>query len=216
MYSFGKSYEEVARRSVSMLGNERPNKAKRGTKSQQSNFQQKRLYPPWMCGVKRCFVFARKHLACRIHGREELSEATERLKAKYPTVLLTVENLAGIYEMNGTDNEVEHYEELEDYVQLVEGEATNMPFIASTYAREFEQHFAMAASSHERGLDNKREVSDITRGDKINSSKTAFTVSRFGICASRTSGISTGQYKAHRETLRLPIRTTFSGNQQIN
>lgn len=58
-------------------------------------------------------------------------------------------------------------------------------------------------------------MSDITRSDEINSSKTSFDELRIDNCANRTSAFSICQNKAYCETIGLPLTIRFTGSQQI-
>lgn len=44
--------------------------------------------------MKGCFVCGKDHRSNDRHNREEVTEAINKLKARYPTALLTVEDLA--------------------------------------------------------------------------------------------------------------------------
>lgn len=51
----------------------------------------------WMTVVKGGFVRGQDHCARQRHTRDEVSAAINKLEAKHPTALLTVENLSSIY-----------------------------------------------------------------------------------------------------------------------
>lgn len=70
-----------------------------------------------MRDVIRCFVRGAQHLTCQRHRTEKISISIGRLEAKHPTTLLTVDDLAEIYVMDETDNEVNDDNDLVDYVE---------------------------------------------------------------------------------------------------
>lgn len=94
--------------------------------------------------MKVWFIGGREHLASQRHGREEVFEAIERIKAKHLTALHSVKDLTALYEMYGAGNEFGDEEKHEDYVQREEAGLGNIAFIASSDTREIEQHFAMS------------------------------------------------------------------------
>lgn len=165
-----------------------------------------------MRDVKGCFVCSKDHLDCERHGSEEISEAIERVNAKQPTAVFTIEDLATTYEIDGTADKVEDDEELDDHVQWVEDDVDNFAFIDTLVASNIEQHLTMSEILHGGGLDKHQQVSDITCLDKINSRKTAYDRLRIDTFKNKTSVISIDQYKVERETFRLPFKIKSSKN----
>ena len=69
-----------------------------------------------MKGVKGCFVCGQDHRANTRHSREEVSESIEKLKAKHPQALLTVEDLAYIVDLVSSPDEEESEDDMTQWV----------------------------------------------------------------------------------------------------
>lgn len=57
-----------------------------------------------MRGIKECFICRQDHLARHLHNKENTAGAVEGLKLKYPSALLTVEDLSGKYAIMKVDD----------------------------------------------------------------------------------------------------------------
>lgn len=90
--------------------------------------------------MKGCFVCGEDHLACEEHSREKISIEIERLKAKYPTALISIEDLASIYQMDETDEEGENNEDVGDQMKWAQGENASDIFITALEGKDIEQH----------------------------------------------------------------------------
>lgn len=90
-YSLGKSYGEEAKRDV------------KSPWKKEGNYGGRRLNSSWMRGVKGCFVYGADHMARTNHSREEVKTAINKLKAKYPQTLLTIEDLSAVVNMTIDD-----------------------------------------------------------------------------------------------------------------
>lgn len=59
----------------------------------------RRLNSNWMRGVRGCFVCGQDHRANTRYSRDEVTAAINKLKAKHPAALLTVEDFSSIINM---------------------------------------------------------------------------------------------------------------------
>lgn len=117
-YSLGKSYHGDAKRQHRkpwMRGRNNNGTWKGGH----------RLSPRWMRGIKGCFVCGKDHNANTKHPPDEVTAAINKLKAKHPQALLTVEDLAAVVEMTTTDEQRQEEEQGDDPVWLDEEEESD-------------------------------------------------------------------------------------------
>lgn len=96
------------------FGGDSSNHTKRPCKPGSNKGGPKCVCPEWNRGVIGCFVCGRYHRDNSRHSREEVTEAVNKLKARHPQALLTVEYLVSVVdkeedssgEDNGDDYEV--------------------------------------------------------------------------------------------------------------
>lgn len=101
-YSLDKSYHGEARRQT-MKPYKHSGRKTYGGNSQGGNGR--RINSNWMRGVKGCFVCGKDHRANKKHPRDEFTLAINRLKAKHPSALLTIEDMHSVIMMAQTDDE---------------------------------------------------------------------------------------------------------------
>lgn len=94
---------------------------------------------------KRCLVCGESHYARRRHGRGEVSEAIERLKGKHPTVLLTVEDLAKIYQMDELGEKEGNDRDFDGHLEWAEEEEHTVGRFSASEGKKIEQHVSMSA-----------------------------------------------------------------------
>lgn len=84
---------------------------------QRGRTQGRKLRYSWLRGVKGCFVFGQNHMENDKHPREEVRTAIKKLGDKYPSALLSLDDVSGIHElceegqMDDDDAEVQWAEE---------------------------------------------------------------------------------------------------------
>lgn len=113
MYSLGRTFGGGAKRKT-----KRPFKGGRpgakysgqGQSNSDRRYGNGQLRSSWMKGVKGCFVCGKDHLANSRHSREEVTAAIEKLKAKPPRALLTVDDLHSVVNMaiQESDEDIDH------------------------------------------------------------------------------------------------------------
>lgn len=72
-----------------------------------------------MRGAKGCFVCDKDHQDNTRHSRDEVTKAIDKLKAKQPHALLSVEDLATVFNMSSFSSEDE--DSSDEAVQWAEG-----------------------------------------------------------------------------------------------
>lgn len=86
VYTLGHSYRETARHTVKPYGNKGSSFS---SKTLPYHARRKTLIPSLMQAVRGCFVCGKDHLEVQRHHTDKIGNATKRLKAIHPSVLLT-------------------------------------------------------------------------------------------------------------------------------
>lgn len=126
-------------------------------------------------------------LAGHLHGREEVSKATERVKENYPTAFLTVENIVAVYQMNGTRGKDESSEEVDDHVEWVGKEDNTTTYFAASESKKLEQMSPCPAFLHGIGLDSHNDEECLQRFNEERCSMSAFDAQNIDRHANRPS-----------------------------
>lgn len=103
-YTFGQKYRGAARLATKPYGNRDPSIVGTGLYQNQGPHQYKRLNPSWMRGVKFFFECGQDDVARQRLSRDEVTVAIERMKARHPKPLLTVDDMPKIDELMKQDN----------------------------------------------------------------------------------------------------------------
>lgn len=103
---------------------------------------------------KESFVCGSDHLARQRYSREENTRAIEKLKGLHPRALLTVEDLAAVFEiaeMNEDRNttDVNDWDQFAEYQNDTEGQVI---FGCNANVPQIGQAFEMSAFLHEKGV----------------------------------------------------------------
>lgn len=99
VYAPGQDYGGAARCPMKPFKNKGLSAARIPTHLWFKKKKYKRLNPSWMRGNEGHFVSGEIHLARQHQSRNEVTDAIERLKARQPTALLTVDDLAAVCQM---------------------------------------------------------------------------------------------------------------------
>ena len=187
-----------------------------GNRGNENNWNNgRRINSDWIKGVKGCFVCGQDHRANTRHSREEVTEAVNKLKARHPTALLTIEDLSSVVNMVNVDEEGESQgEDVMWHEEDDDSEETDIIYMSMSDMEAVERSLADNAFIHGRILTSGPTSALITMNTHSTITKErSFNGVTIDTAANRKSVMSEGQYIAYQYEFgrKIPIRAPKRG-----
>lgn len=215
-YCLGRSFGGDAKRQVKKPykpGGRYKYKTRGDRRHGRANGDGRQLRSSWMQGVKVCFVYGRDHRANTEHSPEEVTAAIQRLKAKHPSALLTVEDLHSIVNMAIDEEEQDSRNEDSDEVLWNEDsdddENSELVYMAVEDLESVERSLANNVFLHglnQAGATPSAYVKSKRYGHLT--TNPSFRVVTIDTAANRRSVMSRAQYSAYQHAFgrHVPMR----------
>jgi len=168
----------------------------------------------WLAQQKGCFVCKKNHRARDYHSRQEVSHAIEKLKKKYPSALITIEDLSMVVQDLIEDNEIdaEATDDEDDEESDIEVDDVHFTQNECSVFEAEEEFLANAAYIHGKTFVQDQEMSILAMYNELRmGEETKFKGIYLDTCANRSSVMSLNQYQAYCKEFHVPMQLSTHG-----